>query len=1429
MRNRKQLIAHGVVLLLTAPFMIQAAGLEIYYDFEDALRGGSVQDQAGMDLFASRHSSRQSNAAPEGTADVPGRLSVRSRSALDTRGGLLWVRNGATVDLSENISINFWFRFRELKNQRSTFVASLQGWRLLYNRSQKQVEFQVLDNPIRTFAFPADLAVHTDWSMLTLVKKGTSLRLYVNSEEVGKVQCDSLLPAGGGFYIGCASTAGRYGYVGLVDDFAIWSSAVTERQVRKLYQGTSPMELFSDQCLERTVSSPLPDTFPAYFPPTEFSLSKGNAPEAVIVATDQGPFKETGRKLQQILLNAWGVRFPVVSWDDAEKSGKALILFGPANANEPVRRMAANFMLNDNGSGYELRAVPDALDWNRGVLYLGGKTEAKILEGAERFSARHKNPGEIPFFIECEDDDHLSDQETADALVAEMEEFYQAFGDGKSQTALDKFLCKPVALYKMTGRDEYAAAFAKMQKIFSANFDSCRGPKNRIPTFTFHLFPQYLYTMEHSPAFTAEDRVLAAEILRKITEATMDYWEMTEAKKLYQLSKQSYVQNHECFAARSVEAASRYLLTRYNYKPAEYWKAVADNVFAGVAPHPFSPEDAAGYQYLVYRIFVDYAVASGEYDSEFLKTESFKEYIDDYAKPMLNHLGYTAGYGDAPVTGMRGSWQLLKQAVDIFGDEESEYQLDLMRRSDPDGFFGTTIDQLDVRKNLPPPGESSHGLHVVELRPFKQKRYQLWGLYQRPALDKAIFRSGWESHADFMAVTGINGGPHGHFDANGISQYISGNRLWLIEGDYIKKFPYDHNSLVVCRDGKVAAQQRKTGLRNQSRASQITASTQTPDRKLALLSLLLEDYNGVDWTRNIAYMAKNGFWVVDELNVKDAANYTFQCYWRTLGKPRLQPQGAEFIQTPSSDPAIANHFFITEGSGAARTAHSEFDFCHGRKDGTLAGYRFAEKFTRYLIQRQDGNRKAGDTVRFVNFMQAVPGNAPHAPEVVQIADGVFLASSETGQSLAVLGPYSAPELQVNADICFISENGITARGAKSIQLGSVKWTSAEAKDVSLKVTSGEVSGLLARLQSAGKTVLASDPTNLPVPERLPGKCIEQSSAVTATAGADGLVAVGETSGLFTVYNAAGTNMFTRQFPAAVSAVCSVESTNGPQWAVAVRPENLDSGDASVYLVDGRGEVLWEQIIEAFHNRNGTVHVLFTARINGADNPPVIIAGSEGWHYYAFTLDGQETWRESVVHAATVGAAGDMDGDGKDDIAPGCEYYYHSLINSQGATVAKKTTSPYDYSVAVCDLNSDGLDEAVFGRGDGYLYVMTMPGNEYSAWSLNVGGKPVSIVELNQAGAVLAAATDTGVITFIDGDGKKTGTTRLPAPVTDMKLWKGKLLATALDGYAYVIDLQGQVQLKIKFRHDIRSVHPAKIATAGQTAAVFSGSEIYLIR
>lgn len=1190
------------------------------------------------------------------------------------------------------------------------------------------------------------------------------------------------------------------------------------------YALPSPAQHKEKQVIQQIITEKLPTGLKPYYPGSQFSLLKNNLSNVVIVKSDDIKRDDLATQIRDFLKKKWKIEIPIVNWKEAQKSTKNLILFGTVNENTPLRQLNANFQLGDNEFGYELRSIVNALDWNRNVIYIGFKNNKDLDKALDILTTKVKNPDKIEHFIACEGwEERLSDSRLQ-SMVEGMKSYYSKNASYVlTQFAISDSLKYISNLYKMTGYAPYVTTFAKMQNIVFENYGlTINGRTETAPSFSFYLYPQLVYIMEQSQNFTSEDRLASAEFMRKIVEEMMVHWEMKDPLRLYNDGKQEYLTNHSCFASRSVSSAARYLQARYNFEPAKFWINVADNAFAGVAPHPFSPEDAAGYQYLVYQIFIDYALASGVYDLDFFENDTFKNYVE-FCKLQFNHLGYTAGFGDANPMGHDGGYTVLKYAVDILRDKEAEYLVSLIesRRQNKLKEFPFTNS----------PGVESLGLKYQEVVPFKQEQYEVGNYYNKPTLDKATFRSGWDKEADFLSITGINGDGynHGHFDANGISQYISGNKLWLWEGDYIKKFPNDHNSIVVNKDGKLPDQTRSLKKRRKSSLSQILAAGNTPKRGNSLLSIMLEDYNGTNWTRNINYIAKSGFWVIDELDIQEEGNYIAEAYWRSTGAVSSLKQGYKITQKKSDEQDDATAFYVIEGSGANRFNRTVFEDMHGRKDGNLSGYMFSDRNTQYIIHRKDGKYKKGDKILFINFMQAASGKNSKSPEIRKVTENMFVANTEVFRAV-ILGAFSNKFMDIDADICFIGPEGIVARGANKLNIGSFKWQSLNKQNVFIELPKElsveDLQQRLANLNQQAKLSLPTEYNNVNVPKNNQVVIGDYSSNISVMSSFVDRYAVGGQNGLFSIRNENGEELASRKFTKAISAICAVKTSKGVYWAVGVEPVNSRIGEGKLYFLDQNAEIVWQQSIPLYQKRNGKITTLFTAKVKDTSEP-LIIAGAQSWHYFAFSTAGKQIWKQAVFHGATIGAAGDMDGDGSDEVAAGTEYYYHSIIKD-GKVLPHTVTSPWVYALAVMDLNGDGLKEAVYGRGDGYLYVQAIDKNPVKPWTLNIGGKPTAIVPIEKNDIKIAVSNALGNITFVDGNGKAIKTVNLPLSIEDMVMSKQKLYAVCADNYIYKLNLNGDVLEKYPYLLDRGSIYTPKIVDTDKAIHVFSGKKIFSV-
>lgn len=1179
--------------------------------------------------------------------------------------------------------------------------------------------------------------------------------------------------------------------------------------------------------LEREITKAIPANIKAYRGQELISMAKkGGIANAVIVKADKDENNSLGIILQKELSKAWKVEIPLVEWEEARSGNKNIILFGKAKYNMALRELDANNLLGNNDKGYELRTIPNALGWKKDVIYINGINESDFKEAINILLKKASNPDKIKFFIDCKGWNQENAQKDHQEFIKELLDHYAKDDSRRNNIAIESLLAKPVYKYKMTGNDAYVKTFSEMMNIILERYDKFLGNRKTPPTFEFHVFPAYLYNIENSKSFSDADRLKAIEFMRRIAEDTMNYWEMAEPMKFYNSGTKGYITNHSCFASRTTSSIARYLLTRYNYEPARYWKEVSDNGFDGVAPHPYSPEDAAGYQYLVYRIFVDYAITSGRYKMDFFRAPLFQGYLR-FVKAQYNHLGYLAGYGDANAIGHYSSHPFLKQAIELFDDNEAKYLLKLIDRNN-------NGDGIETKIDLPPPGKDTHGLSYFLLNEFKQEQYKIKDFFRTPLLDKAIFRSGWDEHADFLTVTGVNGDGrnHGHFDANGVSQYIVGDRLWLWEGDYIKKFPDDHNSMIVNRNGKNFDFRRNFKVRNKAAASQVKVALESGNKSQSLLSLLLEQYNGVNWTRNINYLAKKGLWIIDEVDVLVPGSYGIELYWRSVGNMQLRDQSVQFTQKASND-GVPNNFFVVEGSGATRFAKTFFEGGHGRRDGNLTGYKKAYDLnTRQIVQRRQGNFQKGDKLYYVNFMHAAEGSNPIAPKIHQIKDNVYAVNSGKDYHLAIIGNYKSNSIEVESGKCFLGPDGILASKAKIIKIGDYEWISDTPQDMVIDykdVLNATYLKVLEKEFEKGKLVLPSKPEAVTITSHNIENIKNLKSDVSSIAQQDGQIAIGSADGNFIIIDENGKTLFEHKFAKEITAICPVKTRKGITWAVAVFPESLDTGEATLHLINENGQIAWVGKIGSWHKRNGTITTLFTAKLDNSGEL-ALIAGSQAWHYYAFSwLTGKQIWRCPILHGATVGAAGDMDGDGLDDIALGNEYYSLQLANHKGVSTKGITISPWNYSVVIKDLNGDGKKEAIFGRGDGWLYVNVPEGNTFKNWNANVGGKPVSIVDIENGPVKLATATEMGDVVYLDGTGKIITYTKLPAQLTDLKLVDKQLLATCIDGYSYLLDLNGKILSKSAYSFDLNSIYQTKISAGEKSAVFYSGKNIYLVK
>jgi hypothetical protein len=1307
--------------------------LELYCDFEKK-ESNKTTDVGGIS------GSFKVDPGPRYIDEAPPALAGRSRRALDLDKGFVFFRD--SPELAENWTINCFVKPQPDGAGARTLIYRPGGWMLQFNAQRRSVELVQSGAPDNVVAFKP-IGGGDVWQMWTLVKSGKKVQFYLDGKLLGEQLLKAALPATGQLYVGAASSNGGRPALAAIDDLAIWSHALTAADVAALFAGKPPLEIAAANVLSRQPTVPFTEAkTKIHRPKSELDVTK-----AVIVPNDDAGGMALAEKVRQLLKSKWGVELPIRRVANHADGRENLILCGRGMANILSRELAANQQIVRDTLGSELRILPEALDWKRGVVYLAGRDDAEVLAAAEALLKRYPRPDQLKFTIDVL---HPVETTDPDAPVAKAKAHFASHEARKVNLALNTYLLEAFENYRATGDDRHVRAFSEILGNLFQIYVREMAADTCAPTFEFYLFPQYLYLIENSPAFADADRVKSAEYMRAVMEKAMDSWELVNPAKSYAMGKQDYYTNHYCFASRTVAVSARYLLSRHDYEPAKYFLAVGENTFAGVKNCPLSPEDAGGYQYLVYRIFMDYMLSAGKFDGALLASPEFKEYLE-YAKSTLNHLGYTPGYGDAYSTGMRGPFFLLREAVEVTGDEESARLLSLIARTagGDDNFYLEKCRAWGVKPDLPLISDPRfNGLRVLTVNPVRQK---ILGLIEtaRPKLDKAIFRSSWQPDAEFLAVNGLNGSPHGHDDAIGISQYLVGPHLWLLEGDYIRRAVEDHNLVSIIRNGVGLSRQRNR-IPDLERFAQVAGQTQNAEKNMALLSLVIEKCNGVDYFRHIGWEAGGGLWVIDELRAVEPGDYRFVSGWRTTGELAGHAQGVTVKQKSAPTDGGLSAFSIAEGTGAAAFGYSNFERTHGRANRSLS-YNYSDGVIRTRLYWKDAALTAGQKSFFVQYFRAVPGKNPAAVPVEEIAPGVYAAGTGAGRSTIAVGD----------GVVFTSPRGTLAlpAGAKA--------------PVAANMAAGTIRPNLPMTPPAGVTA---------------GKgalLAEYGKQISAVAAGSELLAIGLEDGEFLLLDRAGQVRAKAKFPTEVSAIAVIPTPEGERFAVGCRPVNVkEISEGTLRLLDASGRELWKKDILAFKRRPGTPTTIFPARLAGKDQPPAIVAGVEGQHYYAFDLDGKQILAKEVTHGATVGVAGDFDGDGRDEIYGGVEYYWREIFDATGKRLSRSTTSPWDNAAVFGAVPADGPKRVFAARRDGFLYTESPDAANVKPWSVRLGGPAYGLVLLpNQ----LAAATINGYITLVNGEGKVSGSVKLPAPLTALAAHGKLLYAPGLDGRVYAVD------------------------------------------
>jgi hypothetical protein len=483
--------------------------------------------------------------------------------------------------------------------------------------------------------------------------------------------------------------------------------------------------------------------------------------------------------------------------------------------------------------------------------------------------------------------------------------------------------------------------------------------------------------VEQLPYFTDEQRLLVVNFIASCTEYSHD--SITYQK--WRLVEEDYqIFNHHTFPARSLYFGAKYLKRNgYELDQLDAWIDKGLAVFERTARAGRSfDEGGAGYSWLVGNHLLDVALAEG--DTSYVESDKIVHYAD-LAACIMNNRRQFVPFGDcgsyhSPAT---SAANILLRAAEWHDDGTYRW---LAEQTHADG----RCDDIFTCDLQSTPPEKHVGIFVLPMDPL----IHMWAgvphfpNYDPPPLapnvapedgfDKLSLRGGWGEDDDYLLIQGFGEGQHGHPDANAISQYQVRGRLFLAESDYIRRWPKQHNMIMVIKDGQHAPVPV---------TARLDETVEFEGGVLTQTSLI--GYNGCDWTRTLLWLKDDCVVVVDDIVANDPGQYELRCYWRTIGEVEQTERGMQANHD-------GEHFHVVEITASDRRVDAE-DIPLSSTD--YPKYDFGPAVPHTLCETRLQTLEAGEHVCFANLLLPT-GESPERQRMTELSLDNAITITGTG-------------------------------------------------------------------------------------------------------------------------------------------------------------------------------------------------------------------------------------------------------------------------------------------------------------------------------------------------------------------------------------------------------------------------------------------------
>ncbi|MBM3476864.1 MAG: hypothetical protein FJX75_26625 [Armatimonadetes bacterium] len=612
-------------------------------------------------------------------------------------------------------------------------------------------------------------------------------------------------------------------------------------------------------------------------------------PTAAIVAPDEPGYREAAQALADALAR-WCNPAPKVvlvplpgpelrGWKDhplldLAAQAPTIIAIGNLNTNPVAAHMRFNRRAFEDsllpGPGeYALRTIadPHLFPGDSCVIVVGSSDAAGAQAGVQaltdRLSAQAAKDAanvSLPWTLVVSNAKPLTDAQREELLSRKLLGEFVEFNGFAEQ-------------YLRTGDEAYAEA---AKRALLACWRRYQEDPRRAVTWPEETASNQIGSLwaaiEASPIFTDEDRLTIARTLLVCLNSLprhCSYWGSLA-------KNDTIIWNHTTFPLLGIYWLTRYFQHAYPDLDADRMAMMMAEVrgaFRGQLKCWKPQCDADSYLTIVPGHEIEYTLA--ENDFTWFANGNVRTYAD-YLSTLSDPRGVLPGLGDSGYATSPG-YELSGLPMAFWYYQDPRFLWRLNRISQ-----GGKWSNPYCRTVEPQPWQDWAGVTVVPLHE-EVYRYTLdKGYYDEgPAppnvpveqtFDKIAFRESLEPDGQYLLLDGYSRGKHLHWDGNAIIKLHSRGENWLIDGDYLVRNTTEHNMVSILRDG---------------RCDQLPpACTALLGRGLfdaaAMTQTALIDYNGTDWRRSIFWDRGKWFVVIDEVEAKQAGDYTMDVVWKTL-------------------------------------------------------------------------------------------------------------------------------------------------------------------------------------------------------------------------------------------------------------------------------------------------------------------------------------------------------------------------------------------------------------------------------------------------------------------------------------------------------------------------------------------------------------------